>query len=174
MRTFTIRGLQSGRHPISLRIGDQILSVTTVDVYVPEQERDPTDGAFFYDPSIELADERTGGYIMKTSRGAYQLDIPFDGVYVLTATSGRAKFCNVSHKQRKECATGELVDDLIFTYADTYRGVLVFNLVPLDTRDVTLEVSRYDDRSILSTGRDISVSLPRDLDTAGIYRDDIL
>jgi len=58
---------------------------------------------------------------MQTKYGTDQLDIPYDGTYVLKSTKGKVKFCNVSKVKSKKCSSSDLVEEMTFRYDDTYR-----------------------------------------------------
>jgi hypothetical protein len=170
MREFSIEGKAVGNFVLSLRIGNEVLSVTSVQVYDPKIEAKPAMGNFFLPKNPTLGDERTVGFVMRTSLGGYSLGIPYVDSYVLRTKTGKAKFCNVSNKTRKTCSTGDLVSQLTFSYADTYRGVLLARAVPLATGELSYELVRVSDGKVLATSSVMSVGLPKDIDLAKTYR----
>lgn len=169
-RSFSLEGQKTGTYVVSLRIGNEVLAVTSVQVYDPKKESAPVAGSFFLPSKPTLGDERTVGFIMRTSLGGYSLGIPYGDRYILRAKTGKAKFCNVSNKTRKTCSTGDLVTELSFTYADTYRGVLVARAVPLATGPLSYELTRASDGRVIATSADMSVGLPKDINLAVTYR----
>lgn len=107
---------------------------------------------------------------MKTKFGTNQLDIPYTGKFVLKSTKGKVKFCNVSRVRSRICSYSDLVEDLVFTYDDTYRGVLLFNMVAQDFMPIELTLSRVGEKKpLIKTQRDIGIENPLGIDKTYPY-----
>jgi hypothetical protein len=81
----------------------------------------PEQAIIINNKSIVLADEKLTGVVFRTKYASHQIDIPYNGRYILKSLTGKAKFCNVSKRSIRKCSTSELVEELEFGYDDTYR-----------------------------------------------------
>lgn len=80
------------------------------------------------------------------------------------------KFCNVSKRSVRKCATSELVEELEFGYDDTYRGVLLANILPFDYMPIGLAVVKKDTKKTLAqTNTDILITNPNGIDKTYTY-----
>lgn len=120
-REFKISGLKVGRYGISFKIGKKIFLTTNVNVYKAAEMRAPTQALILANPSLLLAQEKIMAVVFRTKYGSNQIDIPYYGTYILKSLTGKAKFCNVSQRKVRKCAASEVVEELEFTYDDTYR-----------------------------------------------------
>ena len=174
-RTFTIAANEEGDYPVTLRLGSQTIATTTIHAYVLDHITDPTHGSILMTPSLRIGGEVTGGVIFNMPSGAPRIDIPYDGEYTLHAVTGRVKFCNASTHPGRSCDPSELVSELTFHSPETYRGVLVFSMVPLDFAPVHLEIVRTiraKQKVIATSGQDGIVAQPIDMDNASLYAPD--
>lgn len=163
VREFQITGKKTGKYGVSFKIGKKIFLSTTINVYKMSEMKLPDTGIIINPASMVLADEKTLGVVFQTKYASNQIDIPYTGVYTLKTLTGKVKFCNVSNRVVKKCASNELVDELTFTYADTYRGVLVFRAVALDYMPASFVVTRGG-KTVARSQRDTVIANPIGLD----------
>ncbi|EKD29994.1 MAG: hypothetical protein ACD_78C00196G0001 [uncultured bacterium (gcode 4)] len=169
-RDFKISGLKVGRYGVSFKIGKKIFLTTNVNVYKATEMRAPTQAAILTNPSLLLAQEKPMAVVFRTKYGSNQIDIPYYGTYILKSLTGKAKFCNVSQRKVRKCSAGEVVEELTFTYDDTYRGVLIANIVPLDFMPVSLVVVKKETgKTLAKTTTDINIRNPNGIDKNYTY-----
>lgn len=160
---------------MSFKIGKKIFLVTTINVYLMSEMKSPTTGAVLSNSSIALGDEKLVAMVFRTKYGSNQLDIPYGGRYTLRSTTGKAKFCNVSQRAIRKCDPTELVTDLEFGYDDTYRGVLLANMIPMDFAPISLVIVRKSDGKVIAkTAQEITVKNPNGLDRSYVYYDEVI
>ena len=112
---------------------------------------------------------------MKTKFGSDQIDVPYYGRYVLKSLTGKVKFCNVSSDKNRSCQNRELVEELTFTYDDTYRGVLLFKAVALDYMPIQLAVYReYTKIPLSNMISTVSVENPSGIDKTYPYFSEVI
>ena len=76
----------------------------------------------------------------------------------------------MSKVRSRVCDYSDLVEELAFTYDDTYRGVLIFNMVAQDFMPVSLAIYRTgESKPIGKTARDIVVETPYGIDKNYLY-----
>jgi hypothetical protein len=83
--------------------------------------RTPTQATILSNSPLLLAQEKIMAVVIHTPYGSRQIDIPYYGSYILKSLIGKVKFCNVSLRKIRKCSAEELVEELEFTYNDTYR-----------------------------------------------------
>lgn len=170
VREFQITGVKPGKYGISLRIGKRIFLTTNINVYKKAEMANPDQAAILHNKSIVLADEKLAAVVFRTKYASNQIDIPYNGRYVLKSLTGKAKFCNVSKRSIRKCSTSELVEELEFGYDDTYRGVLLANILPFDYMPISLVVVRKDIQKTLAKSKDdILVTNPNGIDKTYTY-----
>ncbi|MDD2916476.1 MAG: M23 family metallopeptidase [Candidatus Gracilibacteria bacterium] len=170
VREFQITGIKPGKYGISLKIGKRIFLTTSVNVYKKSEMSMPTQGFILQNKSIVLADEKLMGVVFRTKYSSNQIDIPYNGRYVLKSVTGKAKFCNVSKRSIRQCSTSELVEELEFGYDDTYRGVLLANIIPLDYMPIGLVVVQKETgKTLIKSTTDILVTNPNGIDKTYTY-----
>ena len=170
VREFQITGKKTGKYAVSFKIGKKIFLVSTINVFSPSEVKNPTSSVIATNTSIILGDEKLTAVVFRTKYSSNQIDIPYVGRYILRSVTGKAKFCNVSSKLPRKCPASELVEDLEFGFEDTYRGVLLANIVPLDYMPISLRVVRKSDGKIVgNTIKDIAISNPNNLDKSYVY-----
>ncbi len=170
VREFQLTGVKPGKYGISLKIGKRVFLTTSVNVYKKSDMMNPEQGFILNSKSIVLADEKLTGVVFRTKFGSNQLDIPYGGRYILKSLTGKAKFCNVSKRSIRKCATSELVEELEFGYEDTYRGVLLANLLPFDYMPISLVVVRKETgKTLAKSTTDILITNPNGIDKTYTY-----
>jgi len=174
-REFKISGLKVGKYGISFKIGKKIFLTTNVNLYKATEMRAPTQAAILVNPSLLLAQEKLMAVVFRTKYGSNQIDIPYYGTYILKSLTGKAKFCNVSQRKVRKCSAGEVVEELTFTYDDTYRGVLIANIVPLDFMPVSLVVIKKETgKTLAKTATDINIRNPNRIDKSYTYFTEVI
>ena len=83
VRTFQITGLKSGKYGISLKIGKKIFLTTTINVFRKSDVLSPEQAIILNNKSIVLADEKLTGVVFRTKYASNQIDIPYEGRYIL-------------------------------------------------------------------------------------------
>lgn len=170
VREFQITGIRPGKYGISFKIGKRVFLTTTVNVYKAGEMLSPDQGVIINSKAIVLADEKLTGVVFRTKYSSNQIDIPYNGRYILKSLTGKAKFCNVSQRKVRKCRTDELVEELEFGYNDTYRGVLLANILPFDYMPISLVVVRKDTGKVLArSAADILVTNPNGIDKTYTY-----
>ncbi|MDD5376733.1 MAG: M23 family metallopeptidase [Candidatus Gracilibacteria bacterium] len=170
VREFQITGVKPGKYGISLKIGKMVFLTTSVNVYKKSEMTSPSDAIILNNKSIVLADEKLNAVVFRTKYRSNQIDIPYDGRYILKSLTGKAKFCNVSHRAIRKCSTDELVEELEFGYEDTYRGVLLANIVPLDYMPISLVVvGKKSLKTYAKSSADILITNPNGIDKSYPY-----
>lgn len=170
VRAFQITGIKPGKYGISLKIGKRTFLTTTINVYKKSEMTYPEQAVIINNKSIVLADEKLVGVVFRTKYASNQIDIPYNGRYILKTLTGKAKFCNVSNRKVRKCATNELVEELEFSYDETYRGVLLVNIVPLDYMPISLSVvGKKSGKSYAKSKTDILVTNPHGIDKTYTY-----
>ena len=170
VREFQLTGIKPGKYGISLKIGKRVFLTTSVNVYKKSDMSSPEQGIIIQNKSIVLADEKLTGVVFRTKYGSNQIDIPYGGRYVLKSLTGKAKFCNVSKRSIRKCSTSELVEELEFGYDDTYRGVLLANILPFDYMPISLVVVKKDTgKTMAKATTDILVTNPNGIDKTYVY-----
>lgn len=170
VREFQISGIKPGKYGISLKIGKRAFLTTSVNVYKKSDMTAPEQGTIIQNKTIVLADEKLTGVVFRTKYGSNQIDIPYTGRYILKSLTGKAKFCNVSKRSIRKCSTSELVEELEFGYEDTYRGVLLANILPFDYMPISLVVVKKDTgKTIAKTNTDILITNPNGIDKTYTY-----
>lgn len=170
VREFRTTGVKPGKYGISLKIGKRVFLTTSVNVYKKSEMTAPEQGVIINNKSIVLGDEKLTGVVFRTKYGSNQLDIPYNGRYVLKSLTGKAKFCNVSARKIRKCSTSELVEELEFGYDETYRGVLLANIVPLDFMPIGLVVVRKETgKTLAKSSADILITNPNGIDKTYTY-----
>lgn len=107
---------------------------------------------------------------MRTKYGTNQIDIPYTGKFVLKSLTGKVKFCSVSQVRSRSCSYSDLVEELTFSFDDTYRGVLVFNMVAQDYMPIQLAVYKIGEKKAIGTSdRTITVNNPLGIDKNYAY-----
>ncbi len=170
VRDFHITGIKSGKYGISFKIGKLIFLSTTVNVYKKSEMASPEQGIILHNTSIVLGDEKLSAVVFKTKYFSNQIDIPYNGRYILKSLTGKAKFCNVSNRQVRKCSTSELVEELEFGYEDTYRGVLLANILPFDYMPISLVIVKKDtNKTLVKSPTDILITNPKGIDKNYTY-----
>lgn len=170
VREFQITGIKPGKYGISFKIGKRVFLTTSVNVYKPGEMLAPDQAVIVHSKSIVLADEKLMGVVFRTKYGSNQIDIPYNGRYILKSLTGKAKFCNVSQRKVRKCNASELVEELEFGYADTYRGVLLANILPFDYMPINLViVKKGASKPIAKSVSDILVTNPNGIDKTYVY-----
>lgn len=170
VREFQISGLKSGVYGISLKIGKRIFLTTNVNVFKKSEMTAPDKAIIINSKSIVLADEKLTGVVFRTKFSSNQIDIPYNGRYILKSLTGKAKFCNVSKRSIRKCSTSELVEELEFGYDDTYRGVLLANILPFDYMPISLVVIKKDSgKALAKSSTDILITNPNGIDKSYVY-----
>lgn len=174
MREFQITGIKPGKYGISFKIGKRIFLTTTINVYKKSEMVAPDQAIIINNKSIVLADEKLTGVVFRTKYASNQIDIPYNGRYILKSLTGKAKFCNVSARKVRKCNTSELVEELEFGYDDTYRGVLLANIIPFDYMPISLVVVKKGvgktlEKTLAKTSADILVTNPNGIDKTYVY-----
>jgi len=170
VREFQITGIRPGKYGISFKIGKRVFLTTTVNVYKASEMLSPDQGVIINSKSIVLADEKLMGVVFRTKYASNQLDIPYGGRYILKSLTGKAKFCNVSQRKVRKCRTDELVEELEFGYDDTYRGVLLANILPFDYMPISLVVVKKGAaKPLAKSSSDILVTNPNGIDKSYTY-----
>jgi len=170
VRSFQITGIKPGKYGISLKIGKKIFLTTNVNVYKKSEMTAPDQATIIHNKSIVLADEKLMAVAFRTKYNSNQIDIPYNGRYILKSTTGKAKFCNVSKKSIRKCNASELVEELEFGYSETYRGVLFANIVPLDFMPMGLVlVKKETGKTLAKSKSDILVTNPKGIDKSYTY-----
>lgn len=170
VREFQLTGVKPGKYGISLKIGKRIFLTTSVNVYKKSEMTAPEQGVIISKKSIVLADEKLTGVVFRTKYASNQIDIPYGGRYILKSLTGKAKFCNVSKRSIRKCSTSELVEELEFGYEDTYRGVLLANILPFDYMPISLVVvKKTTGKTLAKTSTDILVTNPSGIDKSYTY-----
>ncbi|MDD2891762.1 MAG: M23 family metallopeptidase [Candidatus Gracilibacteria bacterium] len=170
VREFKITGVKPGKYGISLRIGKRIFLTTTINVYKKSDMLYPKEAIMLNNSSIVLADEKLAAVVFRTKYASNQIDIPYSGRYILKSLTGKAKFCNVSHRTVRKCNASELVEELEFSYDDTYRGVLLANVIPLDYMPMSLVVvGKNSGKTYAKSKTDILVTNPNGIDKTYTY-----
>jgi hypothetical protein len=121
VREFQMTGVKPGKYGISFKIGKKVFLTTTINIYKKNDMVAPDQAIILNNKSIVLADEKLTAVVFRTKYASNQIDIPYNGRYILKSLTGKAKFCNVSNKSIRKCNTNELVEELEFGYDDTYR-----------------------------------------------------
>lgn len=170
VREFQVTGIRPGKYGISLKIGNRVFLSTSVNVYKKSEMVAPEQALILHNKSIVLADEKLTGVVFRTKYGSNQIDIPYGGRYILKSLTGKAKFCNVSRRSIRKCSTRELVEELEFGFDDTYRGVLLANILPFDYMPISLVVVKKDTgKTLAKSGTDILVTNPNGIDKTYAY-----
>ncbi len=170
VREFQITGVKPGKYGISFKIGKKVFLTTTVNVYKKSEMINPDQAIIINNKAIVLADEKLTGVVFRTKYASNQIDMPYNGRYILKTTTGKAKFCNVSKRSIRKCSTNELVEELEFGYDDTYRGVLLANIIPLDYMPIGLVVLKKDSwKTIAKSSTEILVTNPNGIDKSYVY-----
>ncbi len=139
----------------------------------------PEQAVIIHNKSIVLADEKLTGVVFRTKYASNQIDIPYNGRYILKSLTGKAKFCNVSKRNVRKCSTSELVEELEFGYEDTYRGVLLANILPFDYMPISLVVVKKNTgkipaKTIAKSKADILITNPNGIDKTYTYFPDVI
>jgi hypothetical protein len=113
--------LKTGNYSIAVKLGSRFITRISVNIYKPGDLLKPASASLLIKNTLILGEKKFSGIVMKTKFGSNQLDIPYSGKYILTSLKGKVKFCNVSKVRSRTCNYGDLVEDLSFTYDDTYR-----------------------------------------------------
>ncbi|MBP8016583.1 M23 family metallopeptidase, partial [Candidatus Gracilibacteria bacterium] len=171
VREIYITGLKSGIQKIDLKIGKKIIASATVNVYSNKELSSPGDANILIKgKNFIIGEERLGGVIFKTKFGSNQINIPYDGRYKLSLLTGKAKFCNVSDKLQKKCNNIELSTELEFSYEDTYKGVLLFNVVPTDYMPIKFSLQKIGSKyEITRTRYQMPIKNPTNLNSDYVY-----
>ncbi len=176
-REFAIRALKPGSYEITFKMGSATVATRKIFVLSDTDARLPATAKIALPSSILLGDDRQFLVVMQTKYGTPLLDSPFDGRYELSALNGKVKFCNASKGTKNACRTENLVDRLEFSYADTYRGVLVAKVRAYSFAPVALELVRKDlpkAKSVTRTKKDAVIGNPRGFDNSHPYAPEIL
>lgn len=170
VREFQITGIKPGKYGISLKIGKRIFLTTSINIYKKSEMTAPDQAVIIHNKSIVLADEKLTGVVFRTKYSSNQIDIPYNGRYILKSLTGKAKFCNVSKRSVRKCSTSELVEELEFGYEDTYRGVLLANILPFDYMPIGLVVVKKGTKKTLAkSNKDILITNPKGIDKSYTY-----
>lgn len=170
VRDFQITGIKSGKYGISFKIGKLVFLSTTVNVYKKSEMVSPEQGIILHNTSIVLGDEKLSAVVFKTKYFSNQIDIPYNGRYILKSLTGKPKFCNVSNRQVRKCSTSELVEELEFGYENTYRGVLLANILPFDYMPISLVIVKKDtNKTLVKSPTDILITNPKGIDKNYTY-----
>lgn len=170
VREFKITGVKPGKYGISFKIGKRVFLTTTVNVYKKSEMANPDQAVIIHNKSIVLAEEKLTGVVFRTKYASNQIDIPYNGRYILKSLTGKAKFCNVSQRKVRKCSTSELVEELEFGYDDTYRGVLLANILPFDYMPISLVVVKKDSsKTLAKSNTDILITNPNGIDKTYTY-----
>jgi len=170
LRTFDIVGLKAGAHTVDFKLGANTLFTTTFFVYTNKDVANPTSARIVQPVNTRIGELKRGAVILKTSYGSDQIAIPYDSAYVLSSTSGKVKFCNLSANANRKCKNSELTEALEFRYADTKQGVLIYSLVAMDYMPVRLALKKVDIGKVITKGSaDITVLNPMTLDKTEPY-----
>lgn len=175
VREFQITGVKPGKYGISLKIGKKVFLTTSVNVYKKSEMTAPEQGIIINNKSIVLGDEKLMGVVFRTKYQSNQLDIPYNGRYILKSLTGKVKFCNVSNRSVRKCTTSELVEELEFGFSETYRGVLLANIIPLDYMPVNLVVVKKDTgKTLAKSSTDILITNPNGIDKTYTYFPEVI
>jgi hypothetical protein len=176
-RDFTIRGLKPGSYEIKFMMGKTAVASRMVYVFSPAEMKQPAGAEIRAPKDIVLGEDKNVLVLMRTKFNTPQLDVPYEGRFKLSVLKGKAKFCNASNPAAKPCRMEDLTDELVFSYADTYRGALQVKMRAFSFAPVSLTVTRIDTKKPVSLNRtkqDVTVTNPRGLDsTYAYYRESI-
>ncbi|NCP77296.1 hypothetical protein GW830_04160 [bacterium] len=175
VREFQITGVKPGKYGISLKIGKRVFLSTIVNVFKKSDMEYPSQAILLNNSSIILADEKLTAVVFRTKYSSNQIDIPYNGRYILKSLTGKAKFCNVSKKTPRKCDPSELVEELEFGYDDTYRGVLLANILPFDYMPISLVVvGKNSGKTYAKSNTDILITNPNGIDKTYTYFPDAI
>lgn len=174
-RNFQITWVKPGKYGVSFKIGSRILLTTNVNVFRANDMKSPESATLLGGKSVILADEKLIGVLFRTKFNSKQIDIPYDGKYIIKSLTGKAKFCNVSNRKVRKCSPSELVEELEFWYTDTYRWVLLAKVIPLDYMPLSLVVTKKSTKKVMAkTTDDILVTNPNGIDRTYLYFSDVI
>lgn len=171
-RGFTVRALKPGSYEIVFKMGSAVVARKKVHVLSEKDARSPAGATIGLPSRILLGEDKNTLVVMRTQYGTPLLDSRYDGRYELSVLNGKAKFCNASKNLKADCRPENLVDRLSFTYADTYRGVLVAKTRSFSFAPVALTLSRTDTAkpvSVTRTKKDAAIGNPRGFDNTYLY-----
>jgi hypothetical protein len=112
--------------------------------------------------------------IFRTPYSTPQIDIPYEGTYILRVKWGKASICNISKNPKQNCAVGTTTKEFSFTFNDTFRWILLFHIIPTDTTPITLDVIGKKSGKVYASGPYLSIGLPNWLPTNYIYYDSVI
>ncbi|MDQ1344243.1 MAG: Peptidase protein [Patescibacteria group bacterium] len=120
-RDFKITGIKPGVYEIAFKMGQTVIARRTVVVLSATDAKTTATAEIRAPGTLFLGEDKNLLVVMKTKYGTPLLDSKFDGRYKLSLLKGKAKFCNVSFGSKTACRSENLVEELEFSYADTYR-----------------------------------------------------
>ena len=163
-RDFSVTAKKPGSYDISFKMGKTVVATRKVLVFGTKETAKAAGGEIRAPNEILLGDDSNVFVVMKTKYGTPQLDMPYDGNFEVSATNGKVKFCNASKPSSVACRPENLVDRLPFSFADTYRGVLVVRVRAFSFAPVTLALLKTDagkPATMTKTKKDIVVQNPK-------------